>query len=206
MGRLQWALLAVVFGIVLTPSGVVAQSRRQPQMETFTSPDGSFAFRYPDWLVNCKTETNNLSCNAYMPICSGLDESSLACIAYPREKVPEQQTFGGAAFVVAIENDAHDEKACLQIPDLPPASWSHPHTKKINGVKFWVIHTGGVATGNTIDQQVYRTFHNGVCYELGINLSGVNPMQYDPPYPKYYDVEKVQSPLRQVLESFRFLK
>jgi hypothetical protein len=140
-----------------------------------------------------------------MPVCSGFDYDSLACIAYPRDRVTASETFDGAAFVVAREENAHDEKACYQIPDPPPPSWSHPHWETINGVKFWVIHTSGVASGTAEDQMLYRAFHNNLCYELVINSGGVNPMVYDAPRPKMYDQRPVNKALKQALQSFKFL-
>jgi hypothetical protein len=195
-----------MFGIAATSGTVIAQSRSGSRINTFTSPNGDFQFRYPASLIDCKAQRGGQSCGGFMPVCSGFDYDSLACIAYPRDRVAESETFDGAAFVVALEESAHDEKACYQIPDPPPPSWSHPHWESINGVKFWVIHTGGVPSGTAEDQRLYRAFHNNVCYELDINTSSVNPMMYDPPRPKMYDQAPVNKALQQTLQSFKFLK
>ena len=55
------------------------------------------------------------------------------------------------------------------------------------------------------DQMIYRAFHNNLCYELDVNISGVSPMVCDPP-PKVYNDVPVRKALEQALESFKFLK
>jgi hypothetical protein len=198
--------LAVVLGVTAASVAAIAQSGTSSRMTTFTSPDGDFQFQYPAFMINCKAQRGNESCGAYMPVCSGLNYDSLICIAYPKNRINELKTFDGAAFVVALEKDAHDEKACHAIPDPPPPDSSHPHTKTINGVEFWVIQTGGAASSHGENQMVYRAFHNNVCYELDINTSGVNPRVYDPPRPKMYNQAPVNKALEQTLQSFKFLK
>lgn len=208
MARLKSGLVifALLFGTASTCVTAVSQNSSGAKIVTYTSPNGDFEFRYSAWLIDCKAQRDNQSCGGFMPVCSGFDYDSLACIAYPRDRVAASETFDGAAFVVAIEENAHDEKVCYQIPDPPPTNWSHPHWEKINGVKFWVIHTGGVASGTAEDQMLYRAFHNNLCYELDINISGVNPMVYDAPRPKVYNDVPVRKALDQTLQSFKFLK
>ena len=141
-----------------------------------------------------------------MPVCSSFDYDSLACIAYPRDRVAESETFDGAAFVVALEESAHDERRATKFRIHRRPAGVIRTGKQSTARKFWVIHPGGVASGTAEDQMLYRAFHNDVCYELGINTSGVNPMVYDPPRPKMYDQAPVNKALQQTLQSFDFLK
>jgi hypothetical protein len=200
------AVLALVFGVTAASIAATSQDKNALRRKTFTSPNGDFQFQYPAFLVDCKAQRGNESCGAYMPVCSGLNYDSLVCIAYPKDRISEPKTFDGAAFVVALEKGALDEKSCHAIPDPPPPDWSHPHTKTINGVEFWVIQTGGAASSHGENQMIYRAFHNNLCYELDINISGVSPMAYDPPRPKMYNGVPVLKALQQTLQSFRFLE
>lgn len=175
------------------------------QMKTYVSPGGDFQFRYPAYLVDCKAQPNDSSCVTYMANCEGTSGPSVACFAYPKDLVKEQQTFDGAAFLVSIVSDVHDEPACRQIPNPPPDDWAHPHTESIHGVEFWATHDGGGAMNHSNDMAVHRAFHNGLCYELDINISGINPKVYPDP-PKYFDVKAVERPLRQTLNTFQFLR
>lgn len=202
------AVLALVFGIAAAAIAATSQSRSATPMKTFTSPNGDFQFQYPGFLIDCKAQTNDQSCGPYMPVCSGTSDDSIACIAYPRTRMSEVElkTFDGAAFVVAVVKDAHEERACRATMDPPPPGWRHPPTEKINGVPFWVTENGSAAMSHGEDQMIYRAFHNNLCYELDINISSVNPMVYDPPRPKMYNQAPVNKALAQTLQSFKFLK
>ena len=65
---------------------------------------------------------------------------------------------------------------------------------------------GGAAAGNIIDGYVYRSFHNGRCYELDIRIATSNSGNSDPGTVKNFDYEKVHRTLKTVLESFKFLR
>ena len=200
-------ILALTFGLAVFSHCALAQTAASSAITkttTFTSPNGDFEFRYPSWMIDCRHDPKNQSCSSYMPVCSGLNDEAMICIAYPKDRIAAPKTFDGAAFMVALVKDAHDDKACSQIPDPPPPSFSHPHTEKINGVDFWVTHTASAASSHGDDSFIYRTFQNHQCYELDINISGVSPMVYDPPRPKYFNVEAVQKALEQPLHSFKF--
>jgi len=184
-----------------------AADKAATQMKTYVGPGGDFQFRYPAWLIDCKADPNDLSCVSYMPVCDGESYGSIICIAYPKDRVKEQKTFGGAAFVVSMVQNAHDEAACREVSSALPPQLAHQHKETINGVEFWVSGAGGgVAMGHSMDQQVYRAFHNNLCYELGINISAVARTVYDPPEPKSFSQKAVEKPLRQTLRTFQFLK
>ncbi len=60
--------------------------------ESFISPDGRFAFRFPNSLVRCERDSKQAdrwipaeSCEAYTPVCSDFSASrgtTIACVAY----------------------------------------------------------------------------------------------------------------------------
>jgi hypothetical protein len=204
MKRLPLVVLAI--GNVVATLAATAQSHSGSQMKTYVSADGDFQFRYADWLIDCKAHLGSSSCASYIPVCDGESYESVACVAYPKDRVKEQQTFDGAAFAVVIVKDAQDDNGCHQIPEPPPPHLAHVHTKTMNGIEFWVIeNVGGAALGHSNNMTIYRSFNNSVCYELDINVSGTSAMLY-PDRPKPFDSNEVEEPLRETLKTFQFLK
>ncbi len=85
---------------------------------------------------------------------------------------------------------------------------SEPKTITANHVTLSEFEVGDNWAGGGQSGPVYRTFHNGVCYELGIQ-EVISRAAYDPERDKplaHEDRAEVQKPLAQVLNSFVFLK
>ena len=78
------------------------------------------------------------------------------CVAYPAGDNTKDTTFQAAAFSVNQLNEAKTESQCLDVAEPPPHVGTS-RTEFVNGVKFNVTETDGVATGNLIDGYVYRT-------------------------------------------------
>ena len=112
--------------------------------------------------------------------------------------------FEGAAFSVSELTQAGTEAECLRV-DEPPPQVGNPWSETVNGVKFEVIETDGVATGNLMDSYVYRTFHQRKCYELDIRIAYWNPAYADPGTVKTFDAKAVYNRLKKVLDTFKFL-
>jgi hypothetical protein len=211
-GRLLLVLATTVF-----VSGLLSSQQQVNHQSTkikFTSPDGVFRFEYPDSLVTCKKDAQQSgrwkpeeSCEAYIPVCSDVHGDSAGtrmCVAYPASKM-RGTNFQAAAFSVNRLQQANTEAECLRVAE-PPPHWKPSHAENINGVKFNVTHTDGVATGNLIDGYLYRAFHRNNCYELDIRISFSNPANFDPGTVKEFDQDLVQHDLKAVLETFEFTK
>ena len=78
----------------------------------------------------------------------------------------------------------------------------------IHGVSFAVFEFGEAGMSQGVSGDVYRTFHRGKCYQLGINLATANAQTFDPPATEFTkdDWREVQGKLKRALNSFRFLK
>ena len=203
--------LGVLFWTGLASQTALSQAGSRPRTTTFTSPAGDFQFQYPASLIKCEHARDedwrpSDSCMAFVPICSGLSCSSkgtIACIAYPKEQAGKNTNFEGAAFTVNVVKEAANRKKCLSMPD-PPA-YGPSRSEAINGKSFTMRHVDGIATGHDLDGKTYRIFRQNTCYELDIRITASNPGISDPP-PSKFDSEAVQNELKQVLQSFTFLK
>ena len=208
----------VLVGIALTfLHPVVSDPKRQvshnPVEISFMSPDGTFAFKYASSLLMCKRDPNQpdwwtpgRSCEAYTPVCSdssGIKDATVVCVAYPADSL-KGTNFQAAAFSVN-QRDAANTEECLKVTEPPPLV-GPIRSETINGVKFNVIETDGVAAGNLIDGVAYRSFHRNRCYELDIRVAFSNIGNFDPGTVREFDSEAVHGPLKSVLNTFQFLK
>jgi hypothetical protein len=146
----------------------------------------------------------------YMPVC----QSAVACVAYPRTTYAGTN-IGAAAFQAREIDDATTENLCLRPPILPADGGprfdtaTKDPTKIINGVRFLHGISGGVAMGNYMDSDLYRTFYRSKCYELSINISATRFENFAPGAVREFtsgDEQRVTNELTMILNSFTFLK
>lgn len=191
----------------------------QTTLRTFTSPDGIFQFKYSDVLVDCTSvgKQENIagasvrqSCMTQGAICDGPGSggTALACFTYPKEKFTDKPAFVAATFYVSEILSAESEQVCLKgSPDWYVIKSGAERTT-INHINFKTFEIGDNWTGHGQIGPAYRTFHNGKCYELGIQ-NVFSRAVYDPGTVKKFtekDSSEVESRLRQPLNSFVFLK
>lgn len=181
-------------------------------LRTFASPDGTFRFQYSDILVNCALPQNptSSSCSSQGGVCAGpgSDGQALACFAYPNEKFKDKPSFVAAAFYVSEIRAAQVEKVCLEKSPNWYVIGSTTGTTTINHVVFKTFEIGDNWTGGGQHGPVYRSFHDGRCYELGVQ-NVISRAEYDPETVKEFtksDWLEVESALKQSLNSFVFLK
>jgi hypothetical protein len=201
------AALALVGWFLLSPP----LSRAQSDTKTFTDPEGAFSFRYSDDLVDCtppqKPSDNPRDCSSYNPVCDYIawpttdHPGSVACFAYPKDKIANVATFEAATFSVEVLNET--EKSCLD-----PHDFSKHGTTRVHGLSFAVFGESSAGSNQYVDADLYRTFHKGKCYQLGIDIAGVNGGIFDPPVKDLSkaDLHDVNRQLEKARKSFRFLK
>ena len=188
-------------------------------VKSFSSLDRMFQFKYSDMLVRCRESKQQAgwwipdnACEAYMPVCDDSTQGSrtLVCLAYPKAQFKNSPTFEAATFSVAEVMQAASEKVCLTAsPDWVVYPNPNGLVTIINGIKFRSFEVDGAGLGHSFNGQVYRTFHRGRCYELAIRTVMSSPGAFDPGTIKEFtkaDWNEVQRPLKQALESFRFVK
>jgi len=184
--------------------------------EIFTAPDGMFTFRYSSLLIHCQQKAQGTgggyhwipaeNCAAYHPVCdaeAGEDNTAIACFAYPRSKFTDTGAFEAATFSVEMVNQVATEQDCMSGPE-DQIFVKRPRAR-INGVSFAVFAFGEAGMNQSVGGHVYRTFHRGKCYQMGINVATAN---VDPPDRKLTraDWVEVNRCLGQARDSFQFLK
>lgn len=210
--------------------GLAIAGSAQQFLKTFTSPNGLFRFQYPDILVNCmpqQTPSSPIesgisqgtqpavpsipdSCMSQGEICGGpgSEGSTMACFAYPKERFKDKPHFVAATFFVSEIPSAKTENSCLKGSQGWLVLNSKSETTPINHVTFKTFEIGDNWTSGGQSGPAYRTFHDGKCYELGIQTV-ISRAEYDPGTVKEFtekDRSEVEDRLRQALNSFVFLK
>lgn len=137
----------------------------------------------------------------------GSQGTTKACFAYPAERLKNKPMFVAAAFYVSEIESAKTEDACLKAePD-----WLVIGSKgitRINGVSFKTFEIGDNWAGGGQSGPAYRNFHNGKCYELGIQTV-TSRAAYDPENHNNLtnrDLAEVDAMLKDALHTFVFLE
>jgi hypothetical protein len=207
--------------------GLAIAAFAQQSVKTFTSANGHFRFQYSDMLINCMPQHSPAesgiseghqpaassvpdSCVSQGAICDGpgSEGSPMACFTYPNEKFKDKPYFVAATFYVSKIQSAKTEKVCLKGSPGWYVINSKAGTATINHVTYKTFEIGDNWTSGGQSGPAYRTFHNGECYELGIQTV-ISRAEFEPGTVKEFtkkDQSEVEDRLRQALNSFVFLK
>lgn len=213
VGRITTLLAAVAF-LTLPSNG----QQRLPvlQKKTFTAPDGTFQFSYPDDLQVCLEGKIEPCVHSFIPVC----EDGLVCVVYPAKQF-EGTNFGAASFQV---KEIHTERE-IMTPDVcvtpypqegPTGASAWPEFmisaqrpgEMIGGVLFVHGVTGDAATSHSKSVDLYRAFHKQRCFELSVSETATEPHVTDPPMKTLTPAQQksLDETMSQILHSFRFLK
>lgn len=136
----------------------------------------------------------------YIPPC---DPKAATCLFLSSDFFGKTN-FGGAGLGVNILENT-DETKCMNL--LTADSRIQPHEEVVNGVKFKVAGEGDAAMSHQMRGTLYRTFHNGICYELEKRINTSSFEVYESgTIDRFTDTEEqeVQASLDSILQSFRF--
>jgi hypothetical protein len=210
-------LLAAFCLVAACATALWAESHSEAS-NTFTAPDGAFTFRYSNQLIRCEKQGEHVwepfeNCTAHASVCDDTahfaspGQTSIACFAYPRNKFTNTGAFAAATFSVEVVDDRTTAKSCLAGPEGVEDVDKHGATR-IDGVPFSVFAVGEGGMNQSTVGDVYRTFHKGKCYQLGVNVATANVDTDDPPQRELTDADlrEVNGTLEQARKSFRFLK
>jgi len=159
-----------------------------PPLDTFTSPDGSFQFVYPqtyELLVGERILKATQGRHSSIPVCDFA--TALACVIYPIE-IEEETRFEAAGFSVDAVPAVASESDCRTYADQlrqEEGDVLQPTSITIGDRTFRHAVTRKKTPGHSQAVDFYRTFKNGKCYELHIkvslmdNASGARPSRPD---------------------------
>jgi hypothetical protein len=201
----------------------IALLARAQAAKVFTSPDGAFRFKYGDILEDCTPQPTTTpasrsgpaqppslpdSCIVQGESCDGPGSggTTKACFAYSNRKYKGSQFVAASFYVSEIDSDK-TKAACLR----GSRDWfviKQGIITSINHIVFKKFEIGDNWTSGGQDGPAYRTFHNGRCYELGIQTFTSRAVYDDGPakaLPKK-EWSEIERSLNEPLNSFVFLK
>jgi hypothetical protein len=205
--------LVAIFGLAAMVAGQAAP------LQTFTSDDGAFQFKYSPKLVHCALQrAPNGHGSGWIPAdsCISQDEMcddddagavTIACFAYPKGEMKNKPEFEAATFFVARLPEGTAPQACLE----PSKDWQVHKIENamIGSVSGRLFHTGDRWMNGRQEGDVYRVFHGGVCYQLDIEEAtsddDVHVTATSEEFTKQ-DRAEVRAQLKEPLDSFTFLK
>jgi hypothetical protein len=200
------------------PRSIPVATANPPQaLKTFTSPDGSFQFSYPNSLVVCERKQNESdapfywvpteNCMAYHPVCDGVTPQKykvLTCLAFRRDESTKTPAFEAGTFSIEIVEEAATAKSCLAKPEYDTFTLRAPI--QVKGISFTVFEFAEAGMSQNVSGALYRAFHSGKCYQLGIDVA--QSSANDPPFDRMtkQELDRVNHALEQARDSFRFFK
>src|SRR5579859_5927024 len=151
-----------------------------PPLDTFTSPDGTFQFVYPqtyELLVGDRILKATQGRRPSIPVCDF--STALACVIYPIE-TREDTRVEAAGFSVDMVAGVASESDCLTYADQlrrAEGDVMQPTSITIGNRTFRHAANRKQAAGHVQAADFYRTFKRGKCYELHVKVS----LTDDPP-------------------------
>lgn len=106
-----------------------------------------------------------------------------------------------AAVVVGVSSDNDAISKCNKAVDTQEQDLG---TTNINGVSFHAFAATGAAAGNLYESKIYRTIHNGSCYEIVDMLHSGNIGNYPAGSVKEFDKPKFSGILESITRTFIF--
>lgn len=218
MNTTRWRTIAVLAAVAVLVQ--LANSQQQVsarQTMIFTATDGAFRFSYPADFQVCTQGKIDPCVKSYIPVC---EQDAVVCVVYPAQQF-EGTTFGAASFQVRQIPRKREEMTpdvCVTpYPREDPGGISvfpefllsaeHPQ-ERIGDVLFIHGLEDGVATGKSIDVDLYRIFHKERCFELSVSQTWTSPDLSDPPLKTLSpaQIKNLDQSMAQILHSFRFSK
>jgi hypothetical protein len=206
--------------IALCLCSLSVTSSGRTTLQTFTSPDGVFQFKYSPLLVRCTRERNREAglagswipaegCLSQTGICddSAGRATTIVCFSYPKDEFKDKPAFSGAAFFVAEVKEASMSTACFA--GSPDWLIESRQATKINSISVELFRTSEAWTGGSQTGEIYRAFRGSRCYEFGVQDASTNEGAFDSGTFKHFtkrDGDKVHNTLKQAVDSFTFLK
>jgi hypothetical protein len=191
-GRIAGAL--VLF--IAATTGPLPASERAAGWQAFQNRDYGFALAFPKHFTNYSSGLDYVEAiRSYIPICH---ENAVACFIYNGNEY-QGTNFESAGLSVSVLRDRRTENACNAID----AGSSEIREKTINGTRFHSYDVVGEASSHWIDTHAYRTFKDGVCFEIFASIAGFERLVAEPP-PKPFDPVKLKQELEEIVHTFRF--
>jgi hypothetical protein len=204
----KWLVVGVLWLIF---GALSASAQGAPTLDTFTSSDGIFQFVYPqtyELLVGERILKATQGRRQAISVCDFL--TAIACVIYPIGP-EEDMRFEAAGFSAGTVPAVTNESECLTYADQlrrEDGDVMQPTSIAINDHVFRHAFNRKRMPGHVQADDFYRTFKNGKCYELRIEISTAEDAPASRPSPSNSPADpaanKARESLRLILSSVVF--
>lgn len=171
-------------------------------LNTYTSPTKyGFEIKYANDF-GFDTNYSHISSLGYIPFC---DQTMLACVYLQREAYVGTN-FDGAGVSLNVDPALNTQAKCYNFGVATSDAQNQTADVTINGVTFKSATGGQGAAGHFEKSQVYRNFHNNMCYEIAQRVMSTNIANYPTGTVKQFDENAVWQRLQDVVNTFTFTK
>lgn len=216
VSKITFSVWLFALAVALGNAGTQVHDPADKMPKTAVSGDQVVKVRYPSSLMVCSHKDGENpdvwapeECVADIPVCdnSGHAGEVMLCLAYPSKEF-QKTNLQAAAFAVSRLGNLQSARDCSQ--KWARSNTTEIHGERIGGLEFQAAHALQTESSHASDQNVYRIFHKGTCYELDINVTTALDSAFaaeDVPRKLTVDEQRrVKESLMQALSGFRFLK
>ena len=166
--------------------------------QIYHNKDYGFTIAYPKDLTFYSGHLDSHEAGlSYIPIC---DRATVACFEYNGHAY-EGTTFGAAGLSINVLRDLRTAEDCRKID-----TGQFPIKQTIiNGVRFHYGTTVDAGTSHVKDGPAYRTFREGVCFELAVGIASTNIAVYEPGTVRQFKASGLEKKLDAVVHTFKFV-
>jgi len=169
---------------------------------SYTSPDKyGFSLKYGEGF-GFATDKSQVTGISYIPVC---DENMVACVYMIRQTFAATN-FDGAGVSINIDPTLNTEAKCYNFAVSTSEAQTVEPDVTINGTVFKSATGGGGAAGHFDKLQIYRNFHNNMCFEIAQDMAETNIGNYPAGTVQPFDENAVWQDLQGVVNTFRFTK
>jgi hypothetical protein len=187
--------------VVLMTTGWT-QTAGRDEWKTYRSRDYGFKIEYPRTMTSYPNGPVRPPQESMFPIC---DDGTVACFEYNGHALDrtEIQAIGVS---VNVLRDVTTEAGCARIEtdSKPIQAWT------IHGIPYHYAATGEAGLGSSRSLRVYRTLHQGVCFEVALVTARSDLSAQDlkdegraPANPR--TLRKLDTAMERMLDSFTFI-
>ncbi len=173
-----------------------------PAVNTYVSPDKyGFSIKYSDEF-GFSTDLNQVAGLSYIPVC---DQNMVACLFLNKDTY-KGTNFDGAGVSINIDPSLDTQAKCYNFKVSTSEAQTEVSDVAINGTTFKSAVGGGGAAGHYDKLQVYRNFHNNMCYEIAEDMVSTQLANYPEGTVKQFSEDEVWQKLQTAVNSFQFTK
>lgn len=204
------ALIIIVVGIIFVGKHKVSAPTEQSALETATKDWGSFESGTYDSTADVSTlytiaHPKEFVVSKRATARGGFLKNPLITFAFPKDAFAEPKSTYSEGYVsVSSSKSKNTDARCFAKLDQATGEFANVDTW--NGVAFKRADIVDPGAGNMYTSRVYRTLHDGTCYEVALTVRTTSIANYGAGTVVEFDKEQAFSVLENIRKTFSLRK